>query len=89
MQERWITDWPVSERWPHYTRANAGEVLPEPASPLGQQFSWERGMIPGWRDSYVQSGNYSLTEMTRVCQLLSQNDIVEEKLQREQLKMLG
>ena len=37
----------------------------------------------------MQSGNYSLTEMTRVCQLLSQNDIVEEKLQREQLKMLG
>lgn len=62
MQERWITDWPVSERWPHYTRANAGEVLPDPASPLGQQFSWNNGMIPGWRDSYVQSGNYSLDE---------------------------
>ena len=44
VQERWITDWPVSERWPHYTRANAGEVLPDPASPLGQQFSWEKGM---------------------------------------------
>lgn len=62
MKERWITDWPVSERWPHYTRANAGEVLPDPASPLGQQFSWEKGMIPGWRDAYVQSGNYSLDE---------------------------
>ena len=62
MEERWITDWPVSERWPHYTRANAGEVLPDPASPLGQQFSWERGMILGWRDAYVQSGNYSLDE---------------------------
>lgn len=62
MEERWITDWPVSERWPHYTRANAGEVLPDPASPLGQQFSWEKGMILGWRDSYVQSGNYSLDE---------------------------
>ena len=62
MHDRWITDWPVSERWPHYTRANAGEVLPDPASPLGQQFSWERGMILGWRDGYVQSGNYSLDE---------------------------
>ncbi len=62
MQDRWITDWPVSERWPHYTRANAGEVLPDPASPLGQQFSWENGMLPGWRDSYVHSGNYSLDE---------------------------
>jgi len=62
VEDRWITDWPVSERWPHYTRANAGEVLPDPASPLGQQFSWENGMILGWRDSYVQSGNYSLDE---------------------------
>jgi len=62
VQNRWITDWPVSERWPHYTRANAGEVLPDPASPLGQGFSWEKGMIPGWRDAYVHSGNYSPDE---------------------------
>jgi len=62
VEDRWITDWPPSERWPHYTRANAGEVLPDPASPLGQQFSWEKGMLLGWRDSYVHSGNYSLDE---------------------------
>ncbi len=62
MEDRWITDWPPSERWPHYTRANAGEVLPTPASPLGQQFSWEKGMILGWRDGYVRSGNYSMEE---------------------------
>ena len=62
MEDRWITDWPASERWPHYTRANAGEVLPTPASPLGQQFSWEKGMVLGWRDGYVRSGNYSLDE---------------------------
>ena len=60
--ERWITDWTPSPRWPHYTRANAGEVLPTPASPLGQQFSWEKGMLLGWRDGYVRSGNYALEE---------------------------
>lgn len=65
MEDRWITDWPPSERWPHYTRANAGEVLPDPASPLGQQFSWEKGMIPGWRDGYIHSGNYSLDEFDK------------------------
>ena len=32
--DRWITDDAVSERYPLYTRANAGEVLPEPVSPL-------------------------------------------------------
>ncbi len=26
--DHWITDWEVSKRYPVYTRANAGEVLP-------------------------------------------------------------
>lgn len=64
MSERWITDRDPSVRWPHYTRANAGEVLPTAASPLGQQFSWEKGILLGWRDGYVRSGNYSLDEFT-------------------------
>lgn len=28
MEDRWITDWEPSERWPHHTRSNAGEVDP-------------------------------------------------------------
>jgi pyruvate,water dikinase len=34
--DRWITDWERGESdWmPYYTRANAGETLPDPASPL-------------------------------------------------------
>ncbi len=66
MQDRWITDWPVSERWPHYTRSNAGEVLPTPASPLGQQFCWDKGICLGWRDGYVRQGSYSLDEFDPV-----------------------
>jgi pyruvate,water dikinase len=62
MQERWFTDWPASPRWPHYTRSNAGEVLPTPASPLGQQFSWEKGICLGWRDGYVNEGVYEMSE---------------------------
>jgi phosphohistidine swiveling domain-containing protein len=64
MDDRWITDWPPSERWPHYTRANAGEVLPTPASPLGQQFSWENGICLGWRDGYVRQGACGIEEFT-------------------------
>ncbi len=56
MEDRWITDWPTNERWNHFTRANAGEVLPTPASPLGQQFTWDRGIVQGWRDGYVRMG---------------------------------
>jgi pyruvate,water dikinase len=66
MQDRWITDWDPSPRWPHYTRANAGEVLPTPASPLGWTFTWEKGIILGWRDGYVRSGNYSADEFDPV-----------------------
>ena len=50
MDDRWIADWPPSERWPHYTRSNAGEVLATPASPLGQQFVFDNGIAQGWRD---------------------------------------
>ncbi len=64
MNDRWLTDWTPSVRWPHYTRANAGEVLPTPASPLGQQFTWERGICLGWRDGYVRGGCTTLDEYT-------------------------
>ena len=64
VHDRWITDWPPSIRWPHYTRANSGEVLPTPASPLGQQFTWDRGICPGWRDGYVRGGCTTLDEYT-------------------------
>lgn len=63
MKDRWITDWPASERWPHYTRSNAGEVMATPASPLGQQFTFDNGIVLGWRDGYVRQGSYALGEM--------------------------
>jgi rifampicin phosphotransferase len=62
----WFTDWTPSARWPHYTRSNAGEVLPSPASPLGQTFSWEGGLCLGWADGYVRVGSYSADEFDPV-----------------------
>lgn len=64
MRDRWITDREPSTRWPHYTRANAGEVLPSAASPLSQQLCWENGILLGWRDGYVRGGNYTADEFT-------------------------
>ena len=64
MADRWITDRDPSPRWPHYTRANAGEVLPSAASPLSQQLCWENGILLGWRDGYVRGGNYTIDEFT-------------------------
>ncbi len=66
MEDRWITDWDPSPRWPHYTRANAGEVLPTAASPLGQTFTWDNGICLGWRDGYVAQGGYTLAEFSPI-----------------------
>jgi pyruvate,water dikinase len=43
---------------PFYTRANAGEVLPDPASPLGWTLVFEKGLLPGWLRGMVDFGIY-------------------------------
>jgi len=53
--DRWITDYTVSSRYPLYTRANAGEVLPDPASPLGVTTVW-KATNDGWRDAQINVG---------------------------------
>jgi rifampicin phosphotransferase len=52
--DRWFTDWDINPKFPLLTRANAGEVLPDPCSPLGWTLTWEPpAMMSGWRDSAV------------------------------------
>jgi phosphohistidine swiveling domain-containing protein len=57
--ETWIVDWKRNERLPYYTRANAGEVLPDPASPLGWSLVFEEGLLPGWFRGFVEFGIYA------------------------------
>ena len=48
---RWIPDQPYSERIPFNTRANVGEVLPEPPTPLAWDISFANGgTTTGWYD---------------------------------------
>ena len=61
--ERWITDWDPSPRFPLYTRANAGEVLPDPCSPLCWTVAWEPGILMGWRDSQISAGTCEESEV--------------------------
>lgn len=58
MRDRWITDWPTSQRFPHYTRANAGEVLADPVSPLGWSFGWDGGIVAGYKAGLIRIGAY-------------------------------
>ena len=66
LPDHWITDWPIDPTFPLLTRANAGEVLPDPCSPLGWTLTWEPpGMLAGWRDSAVLDyGAVSADEMS-------------------------
>jgi phosphohistidine swiveling domain-containing protein len=62
MVDSWIVDWTRHERLPYYTRANAGEVLPDPASPLGWTLVFEEGLLPGWYRGFVEFGIYGADE---------------------------
>jgi rifampicin phosphotransferase len=61
--DRWITDTPVSSRYPLYTRANAGEVLPRPCSPLGWTLVFQPGVGAGWYDCMLRVGTTDETEL--------------------------
>ncbi len=50
---RWIEDNVINDRAPLWTRANVGEVLPEPPSPLAWDLVWEEGTMQGWRDCAI------------------------------------
>ena len=62
MDDRWLTDYEPSGRWPHYTRANAGEVMPSPVSPLCQKFTWDEGIIHGAAEGSCRAGLYEPEE---------------------------
>ena len=63
VSECWLTDWPRNERMPFYTRANAGEVLPDPASPLGWTLVFEGGLLRGWLRGLEEFGIYRQGEL--------------------------
>ncbi len=63
MKDTWVVDWQRDERLPYYTRANAGEVLADPASPLGWSLVFEKGLLPGWFRGFVEFGIYAQDEM--------------------------
>jgi len=51
---RWIEDAPYNPKASFWTRANVGEVLPEPPSPAGWDLVFANGgTVRGWRDCAV------------------------------------
>src|SRR3954453_12413383 len=56
--ERFFTDNPVNSTYPTYTRANAGEVMPDPVSPMSNTLGLLHGGDLGWRDAFVRFGTF-------------------------------
>jgi phosphohistidine swiveling domain-containing protein len=55
------TDTELSARFPIYTRANVGEVFPDPIAPATRSnLFWESEL--GWRDAYVRMGAFDADE---------------------------
>lgn len=57
----YVTDTDLSSRFPLYTRANVGEVFPDPVTPLtSDSVLWFAEL--GWRDAWVRIGAFDLSE---------------------------
>lgn len=60
--DRWIVDSVPSRRYPIYTRANVGEVFPDPVTPLSATIGISMYAEPGWRDAFARFGAVDLDE---------------------------
>ena len=66
----YVTDTDLSARFPIYTRANVGEVFPDPVTPLTSTSAlWEAEV--GWRDAWIRMGAFEADEFPAdsFCQL--------------------
>jgi rifampicin phosphotransferase len=69
-EKHYVTDSDLSARFPIYTRANVGEVFPDPVTPLTSgMMLWFAEL--GWRDAWVRMGAFDLDEFPddQYCQL--------------------
>lgn len=64
--DKWMLDYVPSQRYPVYTRANAGEVVPDPVSPLTWTLTWEDGTHAGWYDAQIGAGTCEPHELDAI-----------------------
>ncbi len=67
MVDAWLVETKSSEKFPFYTRANVGEVFPDPVAPLTFSFGFQDGAKlgaseQGFRDAYVKIGAFTHDE---------------------------
>ena len=60
-EKYYVTDTGLSERFPIYTRANVGEVFPDPVTPLTSTTGLWLAEL-GWRDAWARMGAFDQDE---------------------------
>lgn len=60
----WIIDTVPSTRYPVYTRLNAGDVMPDPITPLGASLVWIPEVLPAWAVGNVRLRYFTPEEMS-------------------------
>ena len=69
MAERWMVETALSDRYPFYTRANVGEVFPDPVVPASFSFGFQdangcpKSSEMGFRDAFVKIGAFDPGEL--------------------------
>ncbi len=57
-----MADWMINDEpsttFPLYSRANVGEVFPDPITPLSATTGFLANLAPGWKDAYVATGSW-------------------------------
>ena len=60
MVDRWLVETDLSDEWDFYTRANVGEVFPDPVAPLSFSYFQHTGGLGGselgFRNAYYRIG---------------------------------
>lgn len=66
----YVTDTDLSTRFPLYTRANVGEVFPDPVTPFTSESALWMAEL-GWREAWIRMGAFEGAEFpeTEFCQL--------------------
>ncbi len=72
----WILNDTPSKVFPLYSRANVGEVFPDPITPLNATCGFLANLEPGWRDAYV------------ACQVWD-HDIYDERVEHNPIACFG
>ena len=58
-----LIDTEPSQRYPVYTRLNAGDVMPDPITPLGATLVWIPEVLPGWANGYMKQDVFTPHEL--------------------------